>query len=149
MEPKRKLVLRNYSEGQKSLKIGDYVWLLEEKSNGKSLIEYKDIRLIVPSEILTDTPVPIPIAKLKELDPCFGNPIDTFREIYKDSINIFRILECKHGNLFLEDTTPGIVWITRLIYIGKIEHNEIAYYNIWNKYCKLSNDELHIMEIGM
>ena len=150
MEPQRKIVTRDNSSSSKPLRMGDYVWALGGfTSDGRALIEYKDTQFYVPSDLLADTPVPPSMEKLKKLDPCFARAENIAHQIHIDHAHFFRILECEHGNLFLEDTKTGILWSKRLIFIGHIARNQEAYLNFWEHHYRLSTDHIHLLGIGI
>jgi hypothetical protein len=148
MEPKRKVIIRDTVIGSSHIEQGDDVWLLDLTPEGRALIEHKNVRFEVPAAILTDTPVPAPMKTLMELDPCFALSSDAFKQIYIDKDRYFRILECEHGQLYLEDTVSGIAWYTRLIFIGNLPRTEEAFVDIWERHHWLSNDQLRLRGIG-
>jgi hypothetical protein len=146
-EPVRKLVIKDIRTGSHTIAAGTYVWAFGASANDSTLIEWNDERFEVAAGSLVDTPVPAPIDTLKRLDPCFIDP-RSMKQVYVDKTNVFRILECRHGNLFLEVTVTGIGWYSRLIFIGQIPRDVNAYREFWDYHKDLSSDELHLRGIG-
>lgn len=146
-EPVRKLVIKDIRAGSHTIAAGTYVWVFGASTNDSILIEWNDERFEVAAGSLVDTPIPAPMDKLKRLDPCFIDP-KSMKQVYVDKTNMFRIQECRHGNLFLEVTVTGIGWYSRLIFIGRLPRDANAYREFWNRHKDLSTDELHLRGIG-
>ena len=117
-EPVKKLVIAEIRAGGRTVPAGTPLWVFGVTADGRALVEMGGERFEVPADRLVDTPVPAPTDRLLRLDPCFAQP-KALRQVYADEANLFRILECPHGSLFLEDTVSGVGWHARLIFIGQ------------------------------
>jgi hypothetical protein len=146
-EPTRKIVISDTRVGSRTIAAGTYVWVLGASADGYAVVELKNERFEVPAEHLVDTPVPPPKDSLIRLDPCFSNP-RSMKQVYVDRVDPFAILECRHGNLFLEDTVAGVGTYSRLIFIGHLPRDVKAYRAFWESHRALSNDELHLRALG-
>jgi hypothetical protein len=146
-EPARKLVIADTQAGSRTIAAGTYVWVLGTPAGGHVLVELQDERFEVPAANLVDTPVRPPTDRLVRLDPCFSSP-RSMVQVYVDKVDLFAILECRHGNLFLEDTVPGVGTYSRLIFIGRLPRDAKAYRSFWESHRTLSDDELHLRGIG-
>jgi hypothetical protein len=146
-EPTRKLAITDIQVGNHTITAGTYVWVFGVSADGHALVELKDERFEVPVTNLVDTPVPAPRERLIRLDPCFSQP-KSMKQVYIDELHLFAVLECSHGNLFLEDTVTGVGTYSRLIFIGQLPRDVNAYRAFWGSHRTLSNDELHLRGIG-
>lgn len=145
MEPKRMLVATEIA----GLEVGQYVWLIAELDDDRALIELGERRREVPLAALAATPVPAPRERLLALDPCFEAPPDTLREVHSDDERLFRVLECRHGKLFLEDTVTGIGWYSRRLWLGDTAREPTAWRDFWQRHHRLSDDQIRLLRIGM
>jgi len=148
-EPTKVVLMESFSHGSRRLARGTRIWCLSRQPGGESLVEHDGQRFRVPSEILLESPVPPPMEKLEALDPCFRADRDAFEEVHDDPDRLFRVLECVHGNLFLEHTVPAILWYERLIFMGDVPREEAAYVEFWERHRGLTTDELHLRAIGL
>lgn len=142
------LVVSSFKSPRGEVREGDYVWAIHEVSGGHILIEQSEDRFEVPRNVLVNTPVPPPMERLVELDVCFQYGSDRFVTIYQNDEHLFAVHECEHGNLFLEDIVPGIVWHSRLIFMGNIPREEEIFLRFWNNHKHLSDDRIHLKGIG-
>ena len=141
MDPIRKIVLEEHTSGGVYIPRGAYVWLLAD-----AVVEFRGKELELPSELLGDVPVPAPLDRLLQLDPCFGSARTGFKTFYQDDAEQFAILKCPHGNLFLEDLVTGVGCYSRLIFLGPELDRE--WRAEWDRFHRLSTDELHLMAVG-
>ena len=148
MEPQRKLVVEAFSSRAGEVREGEYVWALGESAGGRVLIERGERRFEVPAGILSDTPVPVPWRRLIQLDPCFERGADGMRIVQVNEEWLFRVLQCEHGNLFLEDTVTGIAWYPRLIFMGDIERDPESFLDFWRRHRAMSTDQIRARGIG-
>jgi hypothetical protein len=147
-EPVRNLVTRDVHGGSHDLRAGTYVWVVGTSIAGNPIVEQNDERFEVPASSLSDTPVPAPMNRLIQLDSCFSERT-SLKQVYVDNVNMFTILECRHGNLFLEDTITGVAWYSRLIFIGQLPREVTSYRSFWERHHTLSTDELHLRGIAL
>jgi len=149
MEPKRGMIIRDFTGRNLALRASDDVWILGPPEDGYVLVEKKNKQEKIPEHTVVDIPVPSPeINELRKKDDCFGRSAKHFKEVYKSDKDMFRLLRCKrHGKLFLDDTRGGLAMYSRLILVDDENANESPE-TIWNRYHSMPDDWLQYLCIA-